>query len=90
MPELHGQLNLVRETGGTCQHLAKKSYCFRVSMPCNKCICNRVVGMDIMKLDEKPVLHVVDCDSKFSVAIVFDGESSSKAWEAHIACWAAF
>lgn len=60
---------------------------FRVSLPYEECVINRIVSMDLMKLYGKSVLHVVDRDTKFAAACFLAGESSSSVWEAFLSVW---
>lgn len=89
LPDLAKTLDHVRDTCDTCQRLAKEPSRFRVSMPSEDCVFNRTVGMDLMKINKKTVLHVVDKDTKFSAATFTKGESSENIWEAFLCSWVA-
>lgn len=43
--------------------------------------------MDIMKLNDKPVLHIVDKGTKFGAAHFLPGESTDDVWNAYMAMW---
>lgn len=62
---------------------------FRIAVPRDTCVFNRLVGMDIMKLDKRLVSHVVGYDIKFGAAIFLEGETSAHIWEAFLTCWIA-
>lgn len=87
--QLREQLQHVKKTCDTCQRFAASSNRFRVSLPKEDCVFDRTVGMDIMKIDRRSVLHVVDKYTKFSAAKVLNGESSDKVCETFLSCWVA-
>lgn len=43
--------------------------------------------MDIMILDSKPVLHIVDTDKKFGTAVLLRGESAAEVWRKYMNEW---
>ena len=64
-----------------CQKPAKEPGRFRVSLPSEDIVFNRTVYMDIMYLDGKSVLHVVDKDTQFSAATFLShGVTTEDAW----------
>lgn len=75
-PGLRNDLNRIKKTCDTCQRLERNPTRFRVAMPTDNCVFNRTVGMDIMKLEQKSVLHVVDKDTKFSAARFFKRQNN--------------
>lgn len=80
-------LDKVRNTCETCQRNSREPHRFRVSLPGEECTFNRIVSMDIMSLDSKPVLHVVDRDTKLGAACFLDGESAAHVWRAFLNIW---
>lgn len=56
-------------------------------MPSGECAFNKVVSLDLMKLDEKTVIHAVDRDTKFMAACFLTGESTADLWEAFLTIW---
>lgn len=86
-PGLRKKLEHIRETCDTCQRLAKEPGRFRVAIPNEDCVFNRSVGMDLMKIEKRTVLHVVDRDTKFSAASFLDGETSKIVWETFLSIW---
>lgn len=80
-------LEKVKGTCDTCQRNAAEPHRFRVSLPNEDCVFNRVVSMDIMFLDSKSVLHVVDRDTKFGAASFLLGQSASQVWQTFLNIW---
>jgi hypothetical protein len=71
----------------TCQALSRKPYRFKVSMPENV-VFNQTLAMDIMYLEGKALLHVVDTSTNFSNAIFLQSQSVESIWLAFLECWA--
>lgn len=88
-PQVIADLDKIKSTCDVCQREAGIPHRFRVSMPASECIFNRIVCLDIMKLDGISVLHVVDRDTKFSAATFLSGETTSDVWEAFLCIWVA-
>lgn len=82
-------LEKVQRTCDTCQRHGSKPHRFRVAIPDEYCIFNRVVGMDLMKIDNRTVLHIVDRDTKFAASTFLRGESTAHVWEAFLMVWVA-
>lgn len=58
-------------------------------MPNKNCAFNRVVGIDIMKIANRSILHNVDSNIRFSAATFLQEETSEKVWESFLCCWVA-
>lgn len=87
-PSTLKQLQEVSSTCDLCQRLSKEPSRFRVALPPEDIIFNRTVLLDIMYLDGKPLLHVVDKDTLFSAAaFLSSGESTEDVWRAYVRCW---
>lgn len=56
-------------------------------MPNDKIILNRAVALDVMWLDGKATVHVVDVDTHFISASFFTSHRVDKIWESFLECW---
>lgn len=74
-------LEQIQQVCEVCQRKADGPHRFRVSFPYKDCVFNRSIFMDLMKLDNRTLLHVVDEDTKFGATWFLEGESSSDLWE---------
>lgn len=70
-----------------CQRLAKAPGRFRVAMPNEDVVFNRVVLMDLMYLDGRSVLHAIDKDTLFSAAAFTCGEKLEELWQLYLHTW---
>ena len=87
-PDVMGNLETITKECDICQRHMKEPRSFRVALPPEKVVFNKVVLMDRMTLSGKPVLHMVDRDTKFSVAEFLQGESAKEAWNVYMSAWA--
>lgn len=71
-----------------CQRLSKAPGRFRVSMPNDDLVFNRVVLIDLMYLDGRSVMHIVDKDTLFSAAVFTKGERLAELWQLYVSTWA--
>lgn len=88
-PHLRKQLDGICSCCNTSQRHTREPFRFRVAMPQEDCVFNRMVGMHIMKINKISSLHVVDKDKNFSAAAFFKGESSENVLETFLECWVA-
>lgn len=70
-----------------CQRLAQAPGRFRVAMPNDDVVFNRMVLMDLMYLDGRSVLHAVDKDTLFSAAAFTRGEKLDELWQLYLHVW---
>ena len=70
-----------------CQRIHNAPVRFRVSMGHENVRFNARAYIDIMYLDGKPVLHIVDEATRFSAAKFLTKVSTDSVWEAMIMCW---
>ena len=70
-----------------CQRIHNAPVRFRVSMGHENVRFNARAYIDIMYLDGKPVLHIVDEATRFSAARFLTRVSTDSVWEALIMCW---
>lgn len=85
--DTYADLEKIRAICDVCQREATAPHLFRVSLPYEDCVFNRVVSMDLMKVGGKTVLHVADRDSKFVPACFLSAESTTAVWEAILHIW---
>ena len=78
VPEALQRLKNVAAACDVCQHLAKEPGRFRAALPEGDVTFNRVVLIDLMFLNGRAVLHIVDKDTLFSAATFLrDGQSTA-------------
>ena len=86
-PEVLRDLEKIENTCELCQRLSHAPHRFRVSLPEKYVVFNRIVCMDIMFLEGKPILHVLDKDTKFSAAAFLRSETTEETWETLMRIW---
>lgn len=72
----------------TCQVFSASPERFRVSLPPTEIAFNREVAIDLMWLEGKAILHVVDVETRFNSAMFLKAHTVEAVWEAFVACWA--
>lgn len=82
-------LNKIRDTCDVCQRLAPQPHRFRVSLPHETCVFNRIVSLDLMTIDRDAVLHAVDRDTRFSAAAHLTKQTAAHIWETFLKIWVA-
>lgn len=70
----------------TCQYHAPRPLRFAASIP-GPIVFNRLVILDLMWINRKPLLHVIDADTHYSSARFLPGESTKEIWETFLHCW---
>lgn len=70
-----------------CQRNAGEPRRFRVALPHDDIVFNRTVFLDLMFLKSKPVLHIVDMDTKFSAASFLERETTEELWKTFLVQW---
>ena len=69
-----------------CQRIQPAPVRFRVSFGTENVRFNERIMMDIMYIDRKPVLHIVDEATKFSAARFLSTVSTESIWSAILGC----
>jgi len=87
-PDMQSELAKISAACDVCQRLAVAPRRFRTTMPTDDLSFNRTVYLDLMYLDGKSVLHVVDRDTAFSAAAFTDGERVDALWQLYCCIWA--
>lgn len=84
---LMADLESITATCEVCQQEADAPHRFRVSIPHGDCVFNPTVSLDLMSLESKAALHVVDKDTKFNAAWFLPSESTSTVWKEFMRIW---
>ena len=75
----------------TCTELSRKEVTFKARMK-EMVVFNRKVALDLMYLDSRPVLHVVDRDTDFGAAKFVPcrtkNPTTAQVWETFVEMWA--
>lgn len=85
--ETREMLDQISKSCSTCQTFSTKPQRFKVSMPNEKVVFNREVALDLMYLENKAVLHIVDIDTHFNSAQFLKGNTVEDVWDAFLSCW---
>ena len=70
-----------------CQRLSRAPSRFRVSLPMENVVFNRILCVEIMYLESNPVLHCVDRETKFNAATFLPDETTETAWQTYQRIW---
>lgn len=71
----------------TCREYKSQPLRFKSSIPPEKVIFNHTVLIDLLWLDEQPVLQVIDEHTGFRNAIFLRSKKASDIWSAFVASW---
>lgn len=88
VPGTHEQLERLTESCDVCQRLAKAPGRFRVALPPGDVVFNRTILIDLMYLDGRSLMHVVDRDTLYSAASFCRGETTEDLWRQFLMTWA--
>lgn len=86
-PETETILQDITKRCDPCQRIQNAPHRFRVSFGTPDASFNEGIIIDVMKIDEKKVIHVVDEGKRFSAARFLEDESLSTIWKTLIECW---
>jgi len=86
-PNARAELERVAAACQVCQRLAKAPSRYRVALPPDGVTFNRTVYLDLMYLDGRSVLHVVDRDTAFSAAAFTRAEDVETLWQLYNVIW---
>jgi Reverse transcriptase (RNA-dependent DNA polymerase) len=87
--ETRALLQEITESCHFCQMMARKPITFSVGSAKDPDITfNREVALDIMYLNGRPALHIVDMDTHFHAASFLRSVSTDDVWDAIIRNWA--
>lgn len=80
-------LEQISEACTSCATYSNPPFRFRATIPPDKVISNRELSMDLMWLNKKAVLHIVDTSTLFQNAVFIRNQSSQNLWEEFVDCW---
>ena len=80
-------LEEITKSCNTCATFSRPPQRFRVTIPPDEIVFNKEVALDLMWLEGKAVLHVVDCQTHFNSAAFLKGQSVEDVWDAFLRCW---
>ncbi|OSX79162.1 hypothetical protein BU14_0085s0013 [Porphyra umbilicalis] len=86
--ETRAQLDALTKACQVFQRLVQAPSRFRVVLLPDDIVFNRLILIDIMYLDGKPVLHVIDKVTLFSAAAFLSGEIVEAVWWTYARIWA--
>lgn len=70
----------------TCQRFAPKPLSFQVTIP-GDVVFNNELALDLMWIDGRAVLHIVDVHTHFSSAVFLRGQDVTDVWNAFVEGW---
>ena len=70
----------------TCAKLSSRPQRFRLSVGTDNLHFNSILVADVMYINQKPVLHVVDEATQFSAALYLRSISATDTWNALVRC----
>lgn len=82
-------LKEITEACETCKTFSAPPQRFTVSLLPSETFFNRQVAMDVMWIEGKAVLHVVDTETHFNAACYFKKQTVEGVWESFVTSWAA-
>jgi len=71
----------------TCAEIGKRPKRFRLTVGAEESKFNSIVAADVMYINQRPVLHVVDEATHFAAATFLRKVSSKDVWKALMKCW---
>lgn len=80
-------LEEISQSCSNCQIISQKVQRCKVSMTNVKIIFNRKLALDLIWLDRKAALYIVDIDTHFNSAQFLNTQTVEHVWEAFLSCW---
>ena len=87
-PETYQTLQEITRRCDTCQRIANTPLRFRISLGSENLRFNETVFIDVMYIENRPVLHIVDSATHFSAACFLPDMSVKIVWSTIVECWA--
>ena len=81
-------LDQISKACSSCATYSNPPFRFRATISPDNIIFNREVSMDLMWLNKRAVLHIVDTATSFQNATFIRSQSSKELWNDFIECWA--
>ena len=86
-PQDRGNLEKIAAECDICQRNMNAPGRFKVSLPPDDIVLNKVVCMDIKSLGGKRVLHIVDRDTEFNAAEFLQNKTAEETWNVYMRAW---
>lgn len=71
----------------TCEYHASRPKRFRLTVGTEELRFNHIVAVDVMYINRRPILHVVDEATHYSSALFLPNASAKEIWRALRRCW---
>lgn len=82
----HARYDIMRECMTCVKHAAKPRR-FKVTIGTDDLRFNHIIAVDIMYINEKPVIHVVDEATNYQAAMFLKRVTAEETWKAILRCW---
>lgn len=85
-----GTLRILKDISSRCdpcQRIQEEPRRFRVSFGAERTIFNGRILLDVMYIENLPVLHIIDELTRFSAARFLPGISTKQIWDTFVECW---
>lgn len=86
-PSMRKLIDSITKAWSTCRSFKFAPLPFKASIPKEHIIFNHTISIDLLWLNEKPVIHVIDEETKCLNAWFLKSRSSVYIWNAFIGCW---
>ncbi len=81
-------LKEIQKSCEPCSRIDRRQVRFQVgSVSAEDIVFNREIALDLMKIGERNVLHVIDIGTHFGAAQVLDNVHTASVWDAFMSCW---
>lgn len=71
-----------------CQEFKSRPLLFKAILPPERLVFNNAISIDIVWINDYPVLHVIDDHTGFRNAVFLRSKSAEDIWSPFMACWA--
>lgn len=86
-PETLRILKEISKNCDPCQRISTAPKRFRVTLGSEHVQFNERILIDLMYIEGKPILHIVDEGTKFNAAQFIENKETSTVWNALVKCW---
>lgn len=86
-PSLRREIEEVTRRCDPCAVFEKKPRRFKISIGIGNMRLNHILDVDVMYLNSKPVLHIVDEATHFAAAAFLKRMTSYETWKTLLRCW---
>lgn len=74
----------IKRACNACKQYAVKPFHFRIAMPSGDIVFNPEVAIEVMWIDGKAIIHVVDVQTNYQNAGLFKGQSTEDVWDVFV------